>query len=113
VARFCDPRKCHFDRLFVVASALKYSGIAGHSPADLWANSIVTVAAAVAQHPASPQLVIAPDIVALRGVVMRRNGACTVNVAEQPAVPAGHDLALRRFGLLARLFRRALSPQPA
>jgi hypothetical protein len=35
--------------LFVVASVLKYSGIAGPSPAGLWANSIVTVAAAVAQ----------------------------------------------------------------
>ena len=37
--------------LFVVASALKYSGIAGHSPTGLWVNSIVTVAAAVAQPP--------------------------------------------------------------
>jgi hypothetical protein len=37
--------------LFVVASALKYSGIAGHSPAGLWVNSIATVAAAVAQPP--------------------------------------------------------------
>src|ERR1700751_677750 len=25
---------------------------------------------------------------------------------QRPAVPAGHDLALRRFGLAARLFRR-------
>jgi hypothetical protein len=31
---------CHFDRLFVVASALKYSGIAGHGQAGLWVNSI-------------------------------------------------------------------------
>jgi hypothetical protein len=48
--------------LFVVASALKYSGIAGHSPAGLWVNSIVTIDAAVAQPPASPQLVIATDM---------------------------------------------------
>jgi hypothetical protein len=51
VARFPDRRKCHFDRLFVVASALKYSGIADHGPASFWVNSIVTVAAAVAQPP--------------------------------------------------------------
>jgi hypothetical protein len=50
--------------LFVVASALKYRGIASHSPADLRVNSIATVDAAVAQPPASPQLVIASDIAA-------------------------------------------------
>jgi hypothetical protein len=37
--------------LFVVASGLKYSSIAGHGPAGFWVNSIVTVAAAVAQPP--------------------------------------------------------------
>jgi hypothetical protein len=37
--------------LFVVASGLKYSSIAGHDPAGLWVNSIATVAAAVAQPP--------------------------------------------------------------
>jgi len=35
--------------LFVVASGLKYSSIAGHGPAGFWVNSIVTVAAEVAQ----------------------------------------------------------------
>jgi hypothetical protein len=35
--------------LFVVASGLKYNSIAGHGPAGFWVNSIVTVAAAVAQ----------------------------------------------------------------
>jgi hypothetical protein len=37
--------------LFVVASGPKCSGIAGHGPAGFWVNSIVTVAAAVAQPP--------------------------------------------------------------
>jgi hypothetical protein len=48
VARFPDWRTCHFDELFAVAGALKYSGIASHSPASLWVNSIVTVAVAMA-----------------------------------------------------------------
>jgi len=37
--------------LFVVASGLERSGVAGHGPAGFWVNSIVTVAAAVAQPP--------------------------------------------------------------
>ena len=44
--------------LFVVASALKYRGIAGPSPAGLWVNSIVTVAAAVVQPPCLAAMVI-------------------------------------------------------